>query len=64
MISQSKTLRDVIYRLWEIEQPEVKLDSKSFYRKDMGILIGKYLEVLKKRKEILDDARDLSTNYN
>lgn len=64
MISQSKTLRDVIYRLWELEQPETKLDFNSFYRKEMKILIGKYLEVLKNRKEVLDDAMDLAINYN
>lgn len=66
MISQSKTLRDITFRLWEIEMAfgSTNLDPKSFYRRDMKILIGKYLEVLKKRKEVLDDARDLSINYN
>lgn len=64
MTSQSKTLRSVIYRIWETEKPETKLDSKSFYHKDMGILIGKYLEILNRRKEVMADAYDLAIDYN
>ena len=64
MISQSKTLRDVVYRLWELEKPETKLDSKSFYRKDMGILIGKYLELLKSKVDFLKEQEELAADYS
>lgn len=62
MISQSKILRSVIYRLWELS--DSNLDSKSFYHKDMGILIGKYLEILKSKVDFLKEQEELAADYS